>query len=165
MNKIERRSTKRNDLSGYAGGSLGAFFPDENLFNALENGFGGSIFIGGRWNRYLATDLEFTYIGGGTMFDDIDYSAWGLAINPRLIVPFNNNTNSASIFVSPGIGVSIVTDFSVAETDLTWQVKGGFTIPIGNKFNIILQGRYISQFEGEDNGAFGTELGFSVNFN
>ena len=168
MNKIERRNTKRNDVSGYAGVSIGAFFPDENFFDILDNGFGGSIFIGGRWNKYLATDLEFVYLTGGTMFDDVDYSVWGLAINPRFIIPFTENTNSASFYISPGLGISsaeVDNIFYEDKTRLTWQVKVGFTIPIQEKYNIFLQGRYASPFEEEETiGFFGTELGFSVNF-
>lgn len=162
VNKIERRSIRRNDVYGYAGLTLGAFYPDNE---DAETGGGSVLFVGGRWNRYFATDLEIIrFVGAEELFDP-DYYVWAFTINPRLIIPFNNNYNSATIFVSPGVGVSIVTDFYDSETSLAWQVKGGFTIPIGNKFNIILQGRYISQFEEEAEGAVSTELGFSVNFN
>ena len=163
-NKVERRKTKKNNVSGYAGLSLGAFFPDDE---DAATGFGDSLFVGGRWNRYLATDIEVIYFSGGDdsfYFIDPDYFAWALTINPRLIIPFNNSYNSASIFVSPGLGVSIVDDGYDTETDLAWQIKAGFTIPIKEKFNIILQGRYISQFEEDSNSAISAEIGFSVNF-
>ena len=160
--RIKRRDTDRNDVSGYAGFSLGVFFPENE---DADTGFGESLFVGGRWNRYFATDIEITnFIGGGELFDP-DYYAWALTINPRLIIPFNDNYNSATIYISPGIGVSLVSDLEdTTTTDLAWQIKGGFTIPIKDKFNIFLQGRYISQFSEEDNSAFSTEIGFSVNF-
>ena len=184
---IERRNTRkrnkrRNNVSGYAGVSLGAFFPEEDGLDTgfdediLETGFGGSVFIGGRWNKYFATDLEFIYLGGGTVVDDIDYSVWGLAINPRFIIPFTDKSNSASFYISPGLGISSAeVDIEINddglenvsyedETRLTWQIKAGFTIPIQERYNIFLQGRYASQFEEDTVSFFGTELGFSVNF-
>lgn len=115
VNKIERRSTERNDVSGYAGLTLGAFYPDNE---SVETGGGEVLFVGGRWNRYLATDLELiAFTGGGELFDP-DYSVLALAINPRLIIPFNNSYNSATIFISPGIGVSIVDYSNEAKTEL-----------------------------------------------
>lgn len=166
VNKIKRRSTRRNDVSGYVGGSLGAFFPDMDGFNT---GIGSSTFIGARWNQYLATDLEFIYLSGGTELDGLNYSAYGLAINPRFIIPFTKASNSASIFVSPGLGLSLA-EYNTYYIDiedeirLTWQIKAGFTIPVGNKYNILLQGRYVDQFEKGTISIFSTELGFSVNF-
>jgi hypothetical protein len=167
LNKIERRSIKRNEVSGYAGLTLGAFFPD---IDGADTGFGGSVFIGGRWNKYLATDLEFTYLGGGTDIDSVDYSAWGLAINPRFIIPFTEDNNSASFYISPGLGISSaeaeVYNINIEdETRLTWQIKIGFTIPIQERYNVFLQGRYVNQFEEDTVDFFGTEIGFSVNFN
>jgi hypothetical protein len=37
-------------------------------------------------------------------------------------------------------------------------------VPIQEKYNVFLQGRYASQFEENTIGVFGTELGLSVNF-
>jgi Outer membrane protein beta-barrel domain len=159
--EIERRKVQENDVSGYAGIALGAFFPDEEN---LDTGFGESIFVGGRWNKYLATDIEAIYFSGGGELLDPDYFAWALTINPRLIIPFNNDYNSASIYISPGLGVSIVGNYDDATTTLAWQIKGGFTIPIEDQFNIFLQGRYASQFKEDTIGVFGTQIGFSVNF-
>lgn len=107
------------------------------------------------------------------MFDDIDYSAWGLTINPRFIFPFTENSNSASFYISPGLGISsaevdVDTDdieyTYEDETRLTWQIKAGFTIPVKDRYNVFLQGRYVDRFEEDTISFFSTELGFSVNF-
>lgn len=57
IQKYEFESTKekQNNIYSYAGIALGAFFPDEELF---KTEFGGSIFIGVKWNRYVATDVD-----------------------------------------------------------------------------------------------------------
>jgi hypothetical protein len=168
--EVERREAKRkqNEVSGYAGGALGIFFPDKD---DTDTGFGESLFVGGRWNKYLATDIETIYFSGGGELFSPDYFAWALTINPRLIIPFNNNYNSASIYISPGLGVSVVgaydddrEEYEELETDLAWQIKAGFTIPIQERFNLFLQGRYVSQIGEDANNAFGTQIGFSVNF-
>jgi hypothetical protein len=168
--EVERKEAKRkqNAVSGYAGISLGAFFPDEEL---LKTGFGGSVFIGSKWNKYVATDLEFIYLGGGIDIDEIDvnYSVWGLAINPRFIIPFKETDNSASLFISPGLGISSakVETYNISVEDntrITWQIKAGLSVPIQEKYQAFLQIRYASQFEENTVGFFGTELGFSVNF-
>ena len=57
--KVERRSTNSTKITGYAGVSLGAFFPNEDDIDTgfdediLNTGFGGSVFIGAKWNKYL----------------------------------------------------------------------------------------------------------------
>ena len=126
VNKIERRSTKRNDVSGYAGGSLGAFFPindieglgtlvdyvlgtnnfEDNPDTELKTGFGGSLFAGVKFSDNFATDLEFTLFSGETEINDTSYSQWGIYINPRVILPLSKTKNSIAFFLSPGIGIS-----------------------------------------------------------
>lgn len=181
--EINRRNTNQTDIEGYAGITLGAFFPDQNLSDEQENflvnligtddilntGFGGSIFIGAKWNKYVGTDLEFIYLGGSTEFDDVDYSVWGLAINPRFFIPFTRDANSISLFISPGLGISTAEldreniNFE-DETRLTWQIKAGLSFPIQEQYNAFLQVRYASQFEEDTINFFGTEIGFSINF-
>ncbi|NJL53443.1 MAG: hypothetical protein HC930_17070 [Hydrococcus sp. SU_1_0] len=90
---------------------------------------------------------------------ELDYSGFGLYINPRAELPLFEIANSpASIFISPGIGLSLTTIsvdfgqnlandsdvFNFREIDATqisfsFQVKGGVKIPVTNSINIIGQ--------------------------
>lgn len=126
VNKIKRRSTRRNDVSGYVGGSLGAFFPIDDIEGLgtlidfvlgtddfknnpdtdLETGFGGSLFAGAKFNTNFATDLEFTLFSGETEIDDTSYAQWGIFLNPRLIFPLSKKDSGIAIYLSPGIGIS-----------------------------------------------------------
>ncbi|AFZ34209.1 hypothetical protein Sta7437_0611 [Stanieria cyanosphaera PCC 7437] len=121
---------KTKNIRGYVGGSLGAFFPtnDLDLLNLdddseidedieeedinesdfeldLDTGFGGSLFLGAMFNNNVGTDLEFILFGGGTEIDDLNYSEWGIFFNPRFIQPLSKQNNVA-VFLSPGLGLS-----------------------------------------------------------
>jgi len=167
---IFRRNTRPNNIEGYAGISLGAFFPDDEIGNT---GFGGSVFAGAKWNQYIGTDLEFIYLFGGTEFDSLDYSVLGVSLNPRFFIPLSNNDlgDTATIFISPGLGFSTlevnVDDLGISfedETRLTWQIKAGLSVPFQKKFKGFFQVRYADQFEENTTSFFGTEVGVSVDF-
>ena len=143
------RSTQQ--VRGYIGGSLGAFFPDSDFG---DTGFGGSIFLGANFNKNIGLELETILLGGGTELDIADYSAWALFINPRFNLPLDANSQDAkiSLFLSPGIGISQaeidIDEFDLEaedETRFTIQVKAGIEYNISRSNSIFVQGRYVTQ--------------------
>ena len=110
-------------FGGYAGITLGAYFPDIDedrpVFPGddvdIDTGFGSSLFAGIRFNPYIGTDLEFSGFAGDIdsdleedeNYEDENYFVSGVFLNPRFTLPFNKNKkNSIALFISPGIGVS-----------------------------------------------------------
>ena len=183
------RDRKSNGIGGYAGTTLGVFFPDfdedSDIFSGsdtdINNGLGGSLFGGVKLNRYLATDLEFSFFGGDIDsdldVDDENYTVTSIFLNPRFILPLNNNDNSLDLFLSPGIGFSTlvssvedeVGDFDSTttiedDTRFAWQVKGGASIPISSRFSILGQLRYASQTGDDAIDYFATEVGVEFDF-
>ena len=154
-NTEEDRPEETNNsgqVRGYVGGSLGAFFPDSDFTEA----FGGSIFFGAEFNKNLGLELETILLGGITESEILDYSAWAVLINPRLIIPLDANSQDASFlfFLSPGIGVSQTEadldfgDFQLEEEDetrFTIQVKLGLEYNISRSNSLFIQGRYLTQ--------------------
>ncbi len=191
-NPRERRSrkdVKSNAISGYAGATIGVFFPDldedSDIFTGnntdINDGFGGSIFAGAKFNKYLATDLEFSSFVGDIDSDldadDENYTVTSVFLNPRFILPLNDQDNSLDLYLSPGIGISTlisrvedeVGDFDRTttiedDTRFTWQVKGGASVPVSSKFSILGQLRYASQTGDNAIDYFGTELGVEFDF-
>ncbi|MEM8829315.1 MAG: outer membrane beta-barrel protein [Cyanobacteria bacterium P01_G01_bin.19] len=184
-----RTSTKSKGISGYAGATLGILFPDvdedSGIFTGndtdVNNGFGGSLFGGVKFNRYLATDLELSTFSGDIDSDlDVDdesYTISSIMLNPRFILPLNDKDNSLDLFLSPGLGISNlrsrvedeVEDFdrtTVIEDDtrFTWQVKGGASVPVSSKFSVLGQLRYASQTGDDAIDYFTTELGVEFDF-
>lgn len=181
-------SDKSNGISGYAGATLGVFFPDidesRGFFTGdntdVDNGIGSSIYAGIRFNRYLATDIELNgFIGDvdSDLDEDENYSLGAFFVNPRFILPLSEERNSLSLFLSPGIGVSQLTSsvedevddfdrtsFIEDDTRFTWQVKGGVTVPVSTRLAILGQVRYTSQTGNNAIDYFGTELGVDFNF-
>ncbi|MGD1919679.1 MAG: outer membrane beta-barrel protein [Pleurocapsa sp.] len=176
-------------MGGYAGTTLGVFFPDfdedSDIFSGsdtdINNGLGGSLFGGVKLNRYLATDLEFSFFGGDIDsdldVDDENYTVTSIFLNPRFILPLNNNDNSLDLFLSPGSGFSTlvssvedeVGDFDSTttiedDTRFAWQVKGGASIPISSRFSILGQLRYASQTGDDAIDYFATEVGVEFDF-
>ncbi len=165
-NKEESDANQDNRIKGYVGGSLGVFFPDADV---LDTGLGVSLYGGARFNKYIATDLEIDLLGGGTIDSDIAYGVFAAFINPRFIYPFSDQDKSASVFFSPGIGISAlgVGDGDTTVTDdtrLTWQAKAGVSIPVSRRLSTFGQVRYASQFEEDTVDFFGTEIGLNFEF-
>ena len=139
------------------------------------------MFGGVKFNRYLATNLEFTAFSGDVDSDlDVDdesYTIYSTLLNPRFILPLNDKDNSLDLFLSPGLGISSlrsrvedeISDFdrtAVIEDDtrFTWQVKGGASVPVSSKFSILGQLRYASQTGDDAIDYFTTELGVEFDF-
>ena len=180
--------TKSGGIQGYAGGTLGVFFPDVNEDTAVfpgddtdvNTGFGSSLYGGIRFNRYLSTDLEFGAFSGdidSDLDEDEDYTLFSFFLNPRFTIPLTGKDNSIALFLSPGVGVSQlassledeVDDFdriTIIEDDtrFTWQIKTGVSIPVSKKLSVIVQGRYASQTGDDSIDYFGTELGANFDF-
>lgn len=163
-------NNQNSDIEGYVGISLGAFFPD--LDNA-DTGFGGSIFLGAKWNKYFGTDLEVILLGGGSDFEERNYSAQAISLNPRFFIPLSDSLsrNTANLFISPGLGFSSAEidfdDIGISiedDTRFTWQIKAGVSVPFSDRVDGLAQVRYADQFEEDTVNFFSTELGVSVSF-
>ena len=191
IRRKSRTDTKSDSdgLGGYVGATLGVFFLDldesagfftGNDTDVDDAAFGSSLFAGVRFNRFLATDVEF---GGfvGDVDSDLDedegYTFGALFLNPRFILPLGTERNSLSLFLSPGIGVSQITSsvedeiddfdrttFIEDDTRFTWQVKGGVSVPVSQKFSVLGQARYASQTGDDAIDYFATEVGVSFGF-
>lgn len=184
-----RKKQKSGGISGYVGATLGVFFPDfdedSDIFSGsdtdIKDGSGGSLFAGIKFNRYLATDLEFVAFAGDIDsdldVDDENYTVTSIFLNPRFILPLNNKDNSLDLFISPGIGFSTlisnvedeIGDFDRTtsiedETRFAWQLKGGASIPISSKLSILGQLRYASQTGDDAIDYFATEVGVEFDF-
>ena len=150
----------------------------------LDTGFGGSLFAGAKFNKNFATDLEFMLTGGGTEFDEVGYSQWGIFLNPRFILPLSKKDNAVALFLSPGLGISkgkIDYDFTDAdaealgteeglsislEDDLSfaWQVKLGLSVPFSNRYSGFTQVRYVNPTGENTIDLFSTEVGLTIEF-
>ena len=150
----------------------------------LDTGFGGSLFAGAKFNKNFATDLEFMLTGGGTEFDEVGYSQWGIFLNPKFILPLSKKENSVAIFLSPGLGISkgkINYDLTDAdaealgteeglsislEDDLSfaWQVKLGLSVPFSNRYSGFTQVRYVNPTGENTIDLFSTEVGLTIEF-
>ena len=160
-----KEKNNEEGVSGYVGTTLGLFFPNDDSVNT---GFGSNLYVGAKFNRYFATDLESVSILGSTDNDD-NYWAWGLFLNPRLILPLENKPNSSSFYISPGVGISqaVSIDDGYIYTDdvhFTWQIKGGLTFPLIRNLDLFGQLRYVSQTADDTVDFFGTEIGIDFQF-
>ncbi|MEM8832767.1 MAG: outer membrane beta-barrel protein [Cyanobacteria bacterium P01_G01_bin.19] len=192
----EEEEEKSGGIGGYAGVSLGVAFPDIDedrpIFQGddvdIDAGFSSSLYAGIRFSRFLGADLEFAGVVGeldSDLDEDQNYFISGVFLNSRFTLPLNNNKNSLSLFLSPGIGVSQLsssledeidsdipgddddfdrTTFIEDDTRFTWQIKGGISIPISSKFSIIPQLRYVSQTGDNAVDYFGTDVGVKFDF-
>ena len=151
IDNTEETTSSTQQVRGYAGVSFGAFFPDEEL---ADTGFGGSIFLGADFNKYVGLELEAGLLGGGTELNIADYSVWALFINPRFSLPLDTNSEESKVtlFVSPGIGISQaeidIDEFDLEvedETRFTIQVKAGIEYDISRSNSLFIQGRYTTQ--------------------
>ena len=180
---------KSGGISGYAGATLGIFFPDIDESRGFFTGddtevddtaFGGSIFAGIRFSRYIGTDIELSgFIGDvdSDLDEDENYSLGALFLNPRFTLPLSEKRNSLAFFLSPGLGISQLTSTVEDEVDdfdrttfveddvrFTWQIKGGISVPVSSKFSILGQLRYASQTGDDAINYFGTEFGVNFDF-
>ena len=158
---------KANRIEPFIGGTIGAFFPTDEFANT---GFGGSIFTGANFNRNIGADIEFGYLGGGTDFDDIDYSLWAIFIGPKFMLPLTNKENSSYLYLTPGIGVSQaevdVDDIASFEdsTRFSYQGKLGISFPVSNRVESFAQARYAAQASGDTVDFFSSEFGIILGF-
>ena len=189
----QKEEERTGGIDGYAGVTLGVFFPDIDeerpVFEGddvdVDTGFGSSIYAGIKFNPYFGTDLELAGFAGdidSDLDEDQTYFMSGIFLNPRFTLPLNsNNKNSLALYLSPGIGVSQLSasledeledesdDFdrtTIIEDDarFTWQVKGGVSIPVSSKFSITPQLRYASQTGDNAVDYFATEVGVKFDF-
>jgi opacity protein-like surface antigen len=179
----------RSGLSGYAGLTLGAFFPDIDESTGVFEGnntelddvaIGSSLFAGIRFNRYLGTDLELSGFTGDVDSDldeDENYTFGAIFLNPRFTFPLGDKRNSLALFLSPGLGISQLTSTVEDEVDdfdrttlieddtrFTLQIKGGVSVPVSSKFSILGQVRYASQTGDDAVDYLSTELGINFDF-
>lgn len=115
---VKEKPEKTGGIGGYAGITLGAYFPniDEErpVFQGndvdINTGFGSSLFAGIKFNSYLATDIELSGFAGEIDSDldgDENYFMSGIFLNPRFVLAFNKSkNNSLALFLSPGIGAT-----------------------------------------------------------
>lgn len=179
------RRTRASDLKKiYLGGTVGLFLPSESDEFTLDNsdfdfdsidpdsGFGGSGYIGYKFNNFLSADLELLAFGGNAEPFDSDYTSLGFFVNPRYTLPIGSNPNASPfIFVSPGIGVAGVgfgddIEDQISEdglnTGVALQLKGGVGLPLSESIDIIGQARYFNAFSVyEISDANDDEQGFS----
>ena len=118
LKKEEEKEEKIGGIGGYAGTTLGAYFPDIDedrpVFQGddvdLSDGFGSSLFAGVKFNSFIGIDLELGGFAGDVDSDldeDENYFMSGIFLNPRFTLPFNRSKkNSLALFLSPGIGAS-----------------------------------------------------------
>lgn len=164
------RRERREDLKKiYLGGTVGLFLPsdvneiqfnnDDFNFDSIDsdNGLGGSIYAGYKFNSFLSADLEVLVFGGNAEPFDSDYTAAGVFLNPRYTLPLTGNPNAGLyIFASPGIGVAGVgfgdeIEDRIAEdslnTGVAIQLKAGAGLPLSETIDIVGQARYFNAFK------------------
>ena len=166
LTQIERRTRVSDLKKTYLGGTVGFFLPsdsdefdlDDADFNSidLDTGFGGSGYLGYKFNEFLSADIELLVFGGNSEPFDSDYTAVGFFINPRYTLPIGGNPNASPfVFVSPGIGVAGVGFGDDIEeqisadglnTGVALQVKAGVGLPLSRSIDVIGQARYFNAF-------------------
>ncbi|MGL5794713.1 MAG: outer membrane beta-barrel protein [Waterburya sp.] len=169
-NTSTQQKSSNDGIKGYLGVTTGLFFPDEEFLNT---GLGVSLYSGAKFNKYFATDIEVGLLGGGTEVSEFDYEVFAAFINPRFIFPLTDKENSASVYLSPGIGLSSLgitiseNDEEITLTDetrFTWQIKTGISLPVSKRFSTFGQIRYASQAQDSTVDFWGTEIGLNFEF-
>ena len=114
----------------------------------------------------------------------MNYSQWGLFINPRYILPLSDRDNSVSIFISPGLGISkgkinydipdetaeaLGTEEGLSvslEDDISfaWQIKLGLSFPLNERWRGFTQGRYVNPTGDNTIDLLSAEVGFALEF-
>ncbi len=182
-----RRDFSREGLKKiYLGGTVGLFLPsdvdtiqfsnDDFNFDSIDsdNGIGGSVYAGYKFNSFLSADLELLAFTGNAKPFDSDYTAVGFFLNPRYTLPIGGNPNAGLyLFASPGIGVAGVgfgdeIEDRISEdslkTGVAIQLKAGAGLPLSETIDVFGQARYFNAFKVyEISNADGTEAddGFS----
>ena len=173
--RTRTRRTRRTSLDSkyYVGGSLGAFFPGDDL----DVGFGGSGLFGYNFTKNLSAELEaFDYFGGSEQ-DDLGYNIFGAAANGVYKLPFGDDDRSFYGFAGAGIGLGIVSatgdvaddldDLGVdtSESGFLFQSKVGVGYPVAEKIDLTGQFRYISVSSDDvDGDGFSLDAGARYNF-
>lgn len=163
-------STSEDDLKKvYLGGTVGFFLPsdideiqtdnDDFDFDSIdsETGFGGSAYLGYKFNNFLGADLELLAFGGNAEPFGSNYTSVGFFLNPRYTLPIGANPNASPyVFVSPGIGVSGVgfgddiedrIDEDNLNTGVALQLKAGGGLPLSESIDVFGQARYFNAFK------------------
>jgi hypothetical protein len=163
-------STYGDDLKKvYLGGTVGFFLPsdiddiqtdnEDFDFDSINSktGFGGSAYLGYKFNNFLGADLELLAFGGKADPFDSSYTAAGFFINPRYTLPIGGNPNASPyVFVSPGIGVAGVgfgddiedrIDKDNLNTGVALQLKAGGGLPLSESIDVFGQARYFNAFK------------------
>lgn len=152
----------------YLGGTVGFFLPsdiDEVQFENddfdvdeidSDNGFGGSLYAGYKFNSFLSADLELLGLTGNAEPFDSDYGAAAVFLNPRYTLPIGGNPNaSLYVFASPGIGLAGVgfgddlddqIDEDNLNTGVAIQLKAGAGLPLSESIDVFGQARYFNAF-------------------
>lgn len=164
------RDIRANELKKiYLGGTVGLFLPsdvdtiefdnEDFSFDSIDsdNGIGGSIYAGYRFNNFLSADLELLAFTGNAEPFDSDYTAVGFFLNPRYTLPIGGNPNaSLYVFASPGIGIAGVgfgdeiedrIDEDNLNTGVAIQLKAGAGLPLSESIDIFGQARYFNAFK------------------
>ena len=153
----------------YLGGTIGLFLPsdvdtiqfsnDDFNFDSVDsdNGIGGSIYAGYKFNNFLSADLELLAFTGNAEPFDSDYTAAGFFLNPRYTLPIGGNPNaSLYVFASPGIGIAGVGFGDEIEdrinednlnTGVAIQLKAGAGLPLSESIDVFGQARYFNAFK------------------
>ena len=168
--RTSQRRTRGDSLKKiYLGGTVGFFLPsdlddfeidnEDFDFDSIdtETGFGGSAYVGYKFNSFLSADLEVLAFTGNAEPFDSDYTSVGFFINPRYTLPIGGNPNaSLYVFASPGIGIAGVgfgddIEEQISEdglsTGVALQLKAGVGLPISETIDVVGQARYFNAFK------------------
>lgn len=112
----EKEEETARGFGGYAGTTLGAYFPDIDgdrpVFQGndvdIDAGFGSSLFAGIRFSPYIGVDLEFNGFAGeidSDLDEDENYFTSGIFLNPRFTLPFSTKKkNPFALFLTFRLG-------------------------------------------------------------
>ena len=166
-----RRTRRRSSdfKKFYVGGALGIFSPgelDDGLNIDPGTGFGGNLYAGYKFSKFIGADLELLIFGGDAevpdtdAFDDSTYASVGLFASPRFTYSFDqdNVNKSPYVFLSPGLGINAVgfggdieddledSDVDTSGTGFALQAKAGVGLPLSETLDIFGQTRYLKTF-------------------
>ena len=135
-NTVAQRTRRRRPISQFArsyyvgvGGAV--YFPD-----GADALFGGNVLGGIRFSPYVSADAEFLFGFG-------DFTLIGFLVGPKFEIGITESSD-ASVFISPGLGISILDFDGGSDTDFSFQIKTGVFVPAGNNQKVFAQGRYIN---------------------
>ncbi|MDJ0591371.1 MAG: outer membrane beta-barrel protein [Pleurocapsa sp. MO_226.B13] len=131
----QTRRTRSRRRNRYAGFSVGLLFEDFLDLGFQVGGFGGI-----KFNEYISADAEITFGFAGYEAFDETLTIVGFFINPRFQYKFDNS--DLAIFVSPGLGIGILSAFDDTDTEFGFQLKTGASLALDNNLNAYAQVRF-----------------------